>query len=35
MKKAAKTLRRNRELILNWFRAEGAISAFVQLISAD
>ncbi len=27
MKKVAKTLRRHRELILNWFRAEGAISA--------
>jgi transposase len=27
MKKIAKTLRRHRELILNWFRAEGAISA--------
>ena len=27
MKKAAKTLRRHRELILNWFRAEGVISA--------
>jgi len=31
MKKVAKTLRRHRELILNWFRAEGAISAgFVE-----
>jgi len=27
MKKIAKTLRRHRDLILNWFRAEGAISA--------
>jgi len=27
MKKMAKTLRRHRALILNWFRAEGAISA--------
>ena len=27
MKKVAKTLRRHRDLILNWFRAEGAISA--------
>jgi len=27
MKKVAKTLRRHRELILNWFRAEGVISA--------
>jgi len=27
MKKVAKTLRRHRELILNWFRAEGTISA--------
>jgi len=27
MKKVAGTLRRHRELILNWFRAEGAISA--------
>ena len=27
MKKVAKTLRRHRELILNWFRAEGSISA--------
>jgi transposase len=27
MKKVAKTLRRHRELILNWFRAEGRISA--------
>jgi transposase len=27
MKKVAKTLRRHRELILNWFLAEGAISA--------
>jgi transposase len=27
MKKVAQTLRRHRELILNWFRAEGAISA--------
>jgi transposase len=27
MKKVAKTLRRHRTLILNWFRAEGAISA--------
>ncbi len=27
MKKVAKTLRRHRALILNWFRAEGAISA--------
>jgi transposase len=27
MKKAAQTLRRHRELVLNWFRAEGAISA--------
>lgn len=27
MKKIAKTLRRHRELILNWFRAEGAISS--------
>ena len=27
MKKVAKTLRRHRELILNWFRAEDAISA--------
>ena len=27
MKKVAKTLRRHRELILNWFRAEGAISS--------
>ena len=27
MKKIAKTLRRHRELILNWFRAEGTISA--------
>jgi len=27
MKQVAKTLRRHRELILNWFRAEGAISA--------
>jgi transposase len=27
MKKVAKTLRRHRQLILNWFRAEGAISA--------
>ncbi len=27
MKKMAKTLRRHRELILNWFRAEGAISS--------
>ena len=27
MKKVAKTLRRHRELILNWFRAAGAISA--------
>ncbi len=27
MKKVAKTLRRHRELILNWFRADGAISA--------
>ncbi len=27
MKKVAKTLRRHRDLILNWFRAEGAISS--------
>jgi transposase len=27
MKKVAKTLRRHRELILNWFRAEGVISS--------
>jgi transposase len=27
MKKVAKTLRRHRDLILNWFRAEGGISA--------
>ncbi len=27
MKKVAKTLRRHRELILNWFRADGAISS--------
>ena len=27
MKKAARTLRRHRPLILNWFRAKGAISA--------
>ena len=27
MKRVAKTLRRHRDLILNWFRAEGAISA--------
>ena len=27
MKKVAKTVRRHRELILNWFRAEGTISA--------
>jgi len=27
MKKIAKTLRRHRDLILNWFRAEGAVSA--------
>jgi len=27
MKKVAKTLRRHRELILNWFRAEGALSS--------
>ena len=27
MKKIAKTLRHHRDLILNWFRAEGAISA--------
>ena len=27
MKKVAKTLRRHRELILNWFRAEGTISS--------
>ena len=27
MKKVARTLRRHRDLILNWFRAEGAISA--------
>jgi transposase len=27
MKKVTKTLRRHRDLILNWFRAEGAISA--------
>jgi len=27
MKKVAKTLRRHRDLILNWFRAKGAISA--------
>jgi transposase len=27
MKKVAKTLRRHRELLLNWFRAEGKISA--------
>lgn len=27
MKKVARTLRRHRELILNWFRAEGVISA--------
>ena len=27
MKKVARTLRRHRELILNWFRAKGAISA--------
>lgn len=27
MKKVAQTLRRHRELILNWFRADGAISA--------
>jgi len=27
MKKVAKTLRRHRDLILNWFRAEGTISA--------
>ncbi len=27
MKKVAQTLRNHRELILNWFRAKGAISA--------
>ena len=27
MKKVARTLRNHRELILNWFRAKGAISA--------
>jgi transposase len=27
MKKVARTLREKRELILNWFRAEGLISA--------
>ena len=27
MKKMAKTLRDHRDLILNWFRAEGAVSA--------
>ncbi|MBP90828.1 MAG: hypothetical protein CMJ64_29645 [Planctomycetaceae bacterium] len=29
MKKMAKTLRRKRELLLNWFRAEGALSSGV------
>ena len=29
MKKVARTLRNHRELILNWFRANGALSAGV------